>query len=205
MVVGKKACDERLEGWAQLSAVYSLEVLVKALSANHIVILVLEDLGAMRELTLNDDEQEDAHGEDVNLCSIVNLLFEHFGRDIARRANCSSNSSQVSISTQAQVNQFECQVCIYEDILKLQVPMAYTCLSMHVFESIKHLVQEQSASVLTETLTVRVLNQIEHVKEVASKVLRHQVDVLVVIVFVALDMHDAAKTMAQHVQDIFMV
>ena len=60
-VVGKEPDDQVFESWRQLNTIDSLEVSIIALLTNHFVVFVFEDLGAMGELALHDDEKKDTH------------------------------------------------------------------------------------------------------------------------------------------------
>ena len=60
-VVSEEPDNQVLESGCQLHAIDSLEVGVIALLSDHIVVFVFEDLGAVRELALHDDEKKDTH------------------------------------------------------------------------------------------------------------------------------------------------
>ena len=60
-VIGQEPDDQVLESGCQLHAIDSLEIGVVALLPDHIVVFVFEDLGAVRELALHDDEKKDTH------------------------------------------------------------------------------------------------------------------------------------------------
>ena len=73
---------------------------------------------------------------------------------------------------------------------------------MQILKCIEHLVQEETACILSKALTSRVLDQVEHVKIVASQVLRDQVNVRVLTITQTFNMHDSIEVMAKHAQDI---
>ena len=57
----KKTHDELFEATRKVSTLNSLEIGVVALVLDHIVVLVAQDLRAVRELALNHNEQEHTH------------------------------------------------------------------------------------------------------------------------------------------------
>ena len=76
---------------------------------------------------------------------------------------------------------------------------------MKILKSVEHLTQEQASSILAEALATRVLNEIKHVQEVATEVLRHHVDVRIVTIFLPLDMHDSIKVVAEHANEVLVL
>ena len=60
-VVCEESDDQVLEAGCQLHTIDCLEIGIVALLSDHIVVFVFEDLGAVRELALHDDEKKDAH------------------------------------------------------------------------------------------------------------------------------------------------
>ena len=83
--------------------------------------------------------------------------------------------------------------------------MTNASLAVKIIKSVEHLVQEQTTRVLAEALTTRVLYEVKHVEEVASKILSDHVDVRVVLVSCSLDMHDSLEIMAHHVNEVLVV
>ena len=83
--------------------------------------------------------------------------------------------------------------------------MTNASLAVKIVECIEHLIEKQAACIFAEALTTRVLDEIKHVEEVASKILGDHVDVSVVGVSCSLDMHDSLETMARHVNEILVV
>ena len=60
-VVSEESDDQVLESGCQLHTIDSLEIGVIALLSDHIVVFIFEDLCAVRELALHDDEKKDTH------------------------------------------------------------------------------------------------------------------------------------------------
>ena len=83
---GQQAHDQILEVLRQVSALDCLEVGIITLVLDHVVVLVFEDLRAVWEFALHHNEYKYTHREQVDLCSIVFVVGEHFGSDIAWRA-----------------------------------------------------------------------------------------------------------------------
>ena len=83
--VRQQAHNEVLEALAEVHAVNSLEVGIVSLRANHLVVLVLKDLCAMWELTLDDNEEQYAHREQIHLSAVIDKLLEHLRSDVAWR------------------------------------------------------------------------------------------------------------------------
>ena len=67
-----------------MHSVHGLKVRVILLVLDHVVVLVLEDLGAMGELTLNHNEKKHSHGEEINAAAIVLVVSEDFRGHVAR-------------------------------------------------------------------------------------------------------------------------
>ena len=126
-VVGQKAYNEVPKVHAQAKPIYRLEVVLEAMVADHVVVLVLEHLGAVGELALHHDEEEDAHREEIDLGAVIVLLFEDLGGDVAWRAHSSLDLAQVSCVTQSEIDQLKGQVAVDEDVLQLEVPVHDAC------------------------------------------------------------------------------
>ena len=60
-VVSEESDDQVFESGCQIHTIDSLEICVIALLPDHIVVFIFEDLGAVRELALHDDEKKDTH------------------------------------------------------------------------------------------------------------------------------------------------
>ena len=76
--VRQQTDDEILETLTQVSTIYRVEIVIVFLVLDHVVVLVLEDLGAVGEFALYDDEEEHAHGEQVDLRAIVHEFLQDF-------------------------------------------------------------------------------------------------------------------------------
>ena len=116
-VIRQEAHNQLFKGTTQLGSVDGLEVVVVTTLANHIVVLVSQNFRAVRELTLDYDEQKHAHGEDVDFRPLVDELLEDFGSDVTWRAHSSCHLLQVTSITEAKIDQLKGQVAINEDIL----------------------------------------------------------------------------------------
>ena len=77
----------------------------------------------MGELTLDHDEEEDTHRENIHLSAIISRLFEDFRGDVARRAHGPRQLLEVARVAQAQVNQLEGHILVYQDVFKLEISM----------------------------------------------------------------------------------
>ena len=81
--VRQQTDDEIFETLTQMSTIHRVEIVIVFLVLDHVVVLVLEDLGAVGEFALHDDEKEDSHGEQVDLRTIVHELLQDFWSNIA--------------------------------------------------------------------------------------------------------------------------
>ena len=59
--VRQQADYQVLEALTEVHTINGLEVRIISLLTDHLVVLVLEDLGAVGELTLDNDEEKNAH------------------------------------------------------------------------------------------------------------------------------------------------
>ena len=81
---GEQAHDQVLEVLGKVDAVHSLEVLVILLVLDHAVVLVLEDLGAVREFALYHDEKKDTHREKVDASTVILVVSQDLRSYVTR-------------------------------------------------------------------------------------------------------------------------
>ena len=83
--------------------------------------------------------------------------------------------------------------------------MDHLNITVEVFKGIEHLVQKEASSILTKSAPIRALNKVEHVEVAAAKILRDQVHILVIVVNLALHMHNTVVAVSEEAQDVFML
>ena len=81
--VRQQTYDEILKSLTQVGTIHCVEVVIIFLVLDHVVVLILENLGAVGEFALYDDEEEHAHGEQVDLRAIVHEFLQDFWSDVA--------------------------------------------------------------------------------------------------------------------------
>ena len=134
-------------------AVHSLEVGVILLVLDHTVVLVLEDLGAVREFALYHDKKKDTHREKVDASTVILVVSQDLRSYVARRANSTGDLSEVTSCAESEIDKLEGQLTVDQDILKLEVTVNNTSILVKILKTVKHLLEEEASSVLTDTYT----------------------------------------------------
>lgn len=167
-IIGKQAGDKILEALASCCAIHGLKVGIVLLAPDHIVVFVAKDLGPMRELALHDHKQKHAEREEVHLGPIIDSVGQNLGSHIAWRTHSALHFLNIAGVTEAQIDDLEDQIAVDKDVFELEIPVDDSYFSVHVIESIQHLIEKQSACILAEATATRKFNQVKHVDVVAA-------------------------------------
>ena len=102
------------------------------------------------ENALHNDEENDSDGEHVNILSLVGLALLNLGSHVGHGATVRVERVDVLIAGEAEVGEFQVELVIDEDVFKLQVAVDDSA-AVHVLDGVKHLVEEESACVLSHS------------------------------------------------------
>ena len=97
---------------------------------------------------MDNNEEDDSDGEHVDILTLVLLAFLDFGCHVGHGSTVGLKSIDVLVASESEVGQFQVEVVIDEDVLKLQVSVHYFA-AVHVLDRVKHLVEEKPASIFT--------------------------------------------------------
>jgi len=123
------------------------------------------------EDALDDDEQNDAEGEEVDLLTIVGLAFLDLGGHVGECAAVALEAVDVLVASEAKVSEFEVHLLVNENVFELEVAVDNS-VRVHVLNGVKHLVCEEPSGVLAHL--AKTLADVE--KETALHVVHDQVD-----------------------------
>ena len=163
--------DQILEIVGQILTADFLPVLVELLRVYQIVEVLISFGFLEREDALDNDEQDDAHAEDVNLATIIRLSFLDLGSHVRHGAAVRRQLGDLFEGRKAEVSDLEVEVLVDEDVLQLEVAV-HDRLRLEVLERIKHLAEEVAAAVLAHA--AQRLTQVE--EQTARNVLELDVD-----------------------------
>ena len=163
--------DQILEIVGQILTADFLPVLVELLRVYQIVEVLISFGFLEREDALDNDEQDDAHAEDVNLATIIRLSFLDLGSHVRHGAAVGRQLGDLFEGRKAEVSDLEVEVLVDEDVLQLEVAV-HDRLRLEVLEGIKHLAEEVAAAVLAHA--AQRLTQVE--EQTARNVLELDVD-----------------------------
>ena len=198
-IVGKELEHEVLERVTQRVTVHFRPVsVIPTIKKQAIEVLLLSGLLEGKD-PLDDDEEDDGEGEDVNLGAHVGFALLDFRCHVGHRASVRLQRVNVLVAGEAEVADFQVQVFVDQNIFQFQIPVNYA-LSVHVFDAIEELTNKKSAGMLahgTHCLT-------EVKKQAARHVLHHNVDQVVDVATRGLD-HLASIAVAEHRNQILLV
>jgi len=170
-VVAEESEDQVLELSREAGGVRLLEVQI-SLTGGQQVVEVLLSAGLFEgEDALDDDEQNDAEGEEVDLLTIVGLAFLDLGGHVGEGAAVALEAVDVLVAGEAEVGEFEVHLLVDEDVLELQVAVDDS-VGVHVLDGVEHLVSEEPSGVLAHR--AERLADVE--EEAALHVVHDQVD-----------------------------
>ena len=163
--------DQILEIVGQILTADFLPVLVELLRVYQIVEVLISFGFLEREDALDNDEQDDAHAEDVDLTAIIRLSFLDLGSHVRHGAAVGRQLGDLFEGRKAEVSDLEVEVLVDKDVLQLEVAV-HDRLRLEVLEGIEHLTEEVAAAVFAHA-TQR-LTQVE--EQTARNVLELDVD-----------------------------
>lgn len=120
---------------------------------------------------MDDNEEDDSGRENVNLFSIIDFAFLDFGSHVGHRSSVGLELVDLLVSGETEVSNFQIELIIDEDVLKLEVSVNDT-FSLHVGQNVDHLGQEVATCVFAHASDR--LAQVE--EETAGNVLEEDVD-----------------------------
>lgn len=152
-VVAEQFQDEVLEIVGKILPAGLLPVgVIVTLKEQVVEIFIL--LGLLeREDALDDDEEDDAGGEHVDLHAVVRFALLDLGGHVSHGSPIRFEIVYFSKSCKTKIGDFQVHQVINQDIFKLQVPV-HDALAMHVLQHVAHLVQEEAAAVLAHATQV---------------------------------------------------
>jgi hypothetical protein len=198
-VVAEERQDQVLElGW-EAGSVGLLEVQL-SLTGGQQVVEVFFGAGLLEgEDALDDDEQNDAKWEEVDLLTIVGLAFLDLGSHVGEGATVALEAVDVFEASKAKVSEFEVHLLVNEDVFKLEVAVDNS-VGVHVLNGVKHLISEEPSGVLAH-----LAKGLANVKEeTALHVVHDQVDHVVDDAAGWL-LNDALITVLDHADDALML
>lgn len=148
-------------------------VLVSLSAEEEVVELVLHLSCAEGEVANDEGEQDDSHGEDISLLSIIALALANFWSHIALSSSEGNELLDVLVSGEAEVGQLEVHVVVDQDVLELDVSVN-NILAVNVLELFDHLFGKKSSNILAAGSNL--FAEIE--EEWALNILHNNVDLL---------------------------
>jgi len=142
------------------------------LSGHQQIVKVLLLLGLFEwEDSLNDNEDYDSDGEQVNLSAVVSLSHLDLRGHVGHRASVAFQLVDGLVASEAKICYFQVQIVVNENVFKLQIAM-YTSQFMHVLDSVQKLEHHEATGVLAhachalaeveEETTLDILHHDEH-------------------------------------------
>lgn len=101
------------------------------------------------EDAIDENEHDDARWEHVYLLTIILFTFFYFRSHVRFRASIGGKLVNVTICSKTEIGDFEVQVLIKQNVLKLEVTMD-DVLRAHVLLYIKQLLKEETTGILSE-------------------------------------------------------
>lgn len=101
-----------------------------------------------RESSMNDAEENNTDWEDVDFTSLVLFASLDFWGHVGLGSNIVVKFLDVFVCWEAEIADFEIQLFVIKDVFKFEVTM-YDSLFMHIFDWVEHLMEEESATILS--------------------------------------------------------
>ena len=115
------------------------------------VVEILVFLGLLEwEDTLDDNEEDDAGGEHVDLLSVVSFALLDFWSHVGHGSSVGIELVDFLVGGEAKVRDLEVQVVVNEDVLELKISVN-DALGLHVTDDLAHLGEEESAVIFAHS------------------------------------------------------
>jgi len=152
------------DGWSVLAIVAKqlenkvLEIVRKVLTSRLLpvgsvvalkkeIVEILVFLGLLEwEDALDNDEEDDASREHVDLHAIIGLAFLDFWSHVSHGASVRLEIVNFPESCESEVSDLQVHVVVNQNVFELEVTMD-DALSMHVFQHIAHLGEEEATTI----------------------------------------------------------
>lgn len=170
-VVREELEDHVLELGGEAGAVDLLEVGLDLAGQEQVVEVLLLACFLEGEDALDDDEDDDADGEEVDLGAVVGLALLDLGCHVGHRAAVALELVDALVASETEVGNFEVQGIVDQNILELEVSVD-TPKVVHVVDRVDQLLHEEAAGVLAH----RAHGLAEVEEETAGHVLHHDED-----------------------------
>jgi len=119
------------------------------------------------EDSLDNDEQNDAHGEQVHLSTVIGLALLDFGSHVGHCTSVRLEVINALVARKPEIGDLQIEVIINKNVFQLQVTM-HASEVMHIFDSVNHLVHEEAPIVFSHCS-----HSLAEVKEEASLDILH--------------------------------
>jgi serine/threonine protein kinase len=135
--------------------------------------LILKVSCAEGEVSDDEGEQDDSHGEDVGLLAVIGVAVADFWGHVALSASEGGQLFNVLISGEAEVSELQVHVFVHQNVLELDVSVNNP-VGVHIFELFNHLLSKVAAEVFSDIS--KLLAQVE--EEWALDVFHDDVDLV---------------------------
>jgi len=147
-VVREELEDHVLEVGGQAGAVYLLEVGLDLTGQEQVVEVLLFARLLEGEDALDDDKDDYADGEEVDLGAVVGFALLDLGCHVGHGATVGLELINAFVASKAEVSNLQVELFIYENVLELKVTM-YASEIVHVVKGSDHLGHKEATSILT--------------------------------------------------------
>ena len=147
-IVREQRNNQVLELDREVGGVSLVEVEVVLASRQQVVEVLVGASLLEREDSLHDDEEDDSEREQVDLGAVVGFSFLNLRGHVGKGTSVALEVVDVLVASKAEVSDFQVQVVVNEDVLKLEVSVGDS-VGVHVVHGVEHLVSEKPTSVLS--------------------------------------------------------